>query len=340
MSTEAVLNQDEVDALLQGMNAGQVSTDPAPPPGTVRPFDLGKDARIVRGRMAALELMNERFARLYRSSLYDLLRRPVGVAVGSVQTLKFSDYLQRLHVPSSLNLVRLAPLSGTAMMVLTPQLVFSVVDHFFGGKGRVAKISGREFTATEGRIAQRMLEAAFKDLREAWAGTLPITIEHVSTETDPQFTAIASPNEVMVVLAFPVELDNAGAELQLALPYSMLEPFREVLDGGASTADGATNGRWSQSLREEIEDAEVELTTLVGRAQVTLADLLNFKPGDVIPCDFNGKATVYAEHVPILRGGFGLSRGQKAVKVEERVLRNRARPAATNTTSETRRFQR
>jgi flagellar motor switch protein FliM len=323
MSTDPVLSQDEVDALLHGVDSGAVDTNAAPAPGGVRNYDLGKEARIVRGRLPALELINERFARLYRTSVFNIMRRTATVTVEGIQNVKFSDYIHRLEVPSSLNIVRIAPLRGSALIVLSPRLVFSVVDNFFGGKGRFAKIEGRDFTATENRMIQMLLTAAFNDLREAWSNVLKIQIDKVASEMNPQFANIIGPTEVIVVATFGIELEGNGGELHIALPYSMIEPIRELLHGGLPTEKSADDGRWTQSLREEIEDAEIDMTTRFARAQLTLADLLNLKPGDIVPCDFNGKVTVYAEDIPIVRGSFGVSRGQQAVKIEERVLHGR-----------------
>jgi flagellar motor switch protein FliM len=326
MSSQPVLDQAEVDALLNGMNSGAVSTEAAPVDGDVRQYDLGKEARIVRGRMPTLEMMNERFARLYRMSLYNMLRRSAAISVRGVQTFKFGEYVHRLHVPTSLNLVKIAPLRGTALVVLSPRLVFTVVDNFFGGKGRHAKIEGRDFTATETRIISMLLEAAFVDLKEAWSNVLPIDIEYVASEMNPQFANIVSPTEIVVVATFSIELDGGTGELHLTLPYSMIEPMREIFDAGIQSDRNDDDGRWRISLREELEDAEVELTTVLGRSCVTLEQLLNFKPGDIVPCDFDGRATVYAEDIPVLRGSFGISRGQQAVKIENTLVRGR--PAA------------
>ena len=324
MSTQAILDQAEVDALLNGMDSGAVSTESAGTVGDTRPYDLGKEARIVRGRMPTLEMMNERFARLYRMSLYNLLRRSAAISVRGVQTYKFGEYIHRLHVPTSLNLIRIAPLRGTALIVLSPRLVFTVVDNFFGGKGRHAKIEGRDFTATENRIIQMMLQAAFVDLKEAWSNVLPIDIEYVTSEMNPQFANIVSPTEIVVVATFAIELEGGTGELHLTMPYSMIEPMREIFDAGVQSDRNDDDGRWRVSLREELEDAEIELTTLIGRSAMTLGQMLDLKPGDIVPCDFDGKVVVYAEDIPVMRGTFGLSRGQQAVKVEERIARHRS----------------
>lgn len=319
----AVLNQDEVDALLNGMNVGTVSTESASAPESVRQYDLGKEARIVRGRMPTLEMLNQRFARLYRNSLYDMLRRTAAISVSDVRTMKYGEYLLQLHVPTSLNMIRVAPLRGTGLLVLSPRFVFTVVDNYFGGKGRYAKIEGRDFTATESRIIRMLLDAAFTDMQEAWSNVFPISIEYLSSEMNPQFANIVSPTEIVVVVVFKIELEGGNGELHFTLPYAMIEPIRETLDSGLQSDRNDNDGRWMQSLREEIEDADVELTTRIASACVSLEQLINLKPGDVLPCDFSGRVTVYAEDVPIMRGTFGVSRGQQAVKVEERVHRAR-----------------
>ncbi|HKT72893.1 MAG TPA: flagellar motor switch protein FliM [Steroidobacteraceae bacterium] len=321
MSSDKVLDQAEIDALIHGVDSGAVSTEPAAAPGEARSYDFGNEMRIVRGRMPTLEMINERFARLFRVSLYNLLRRSPEIGVSPVGIKKFSEYVHSLHVPTSLNLVKINPLRGTALVVLDPKFVFAVVDNFFGGTGRHAKIEGREFTATEQRIIHMMLRSVFADLREAWSHVAPIELEFLNSEINPHFANIVSPSEVIVVTSFHIELDGGGGDIHVTMPYSMIEPLREVLDAGVASDRVEKDERWMITMREEIEDAEVELSTRLGRSSISLAELLNLKPGDVLPCDFTGKITVFAEDVPLFRGSFGLSRGQQAVKFEERIRR-------------------
>ena len=326
MSQEKILDQAEIDALIHGVDTGVVSTEAPPVPGEVRAFDFNSQMRIVRGRMPTLEMINERFARLNRVSLYNLLRRSPEISVGPVQIKKFSEYLLSLHVPTSLNLVKINPLRGTGLIVLDPKLVFAAVDNFFGGTGRHAKIEGREFTATEQRIIHIVLRGVFADLCEAWSHVAAIELEYLSSEINPHFANIVSPSEIVVVTTFHIELDGAGGNLHVTMPYAMIEPLREILDAGVASDRVEKDERWMMCLREEMEDADIELTTILGRSSVTLAELLNLKAGDVLPCDFTGKVTVLAEDVPVLRGGLGTSRGRQAVKVQERV--RRAKPGA------------
>jgi flagellar motor switch protein FliM len=323
MSEKKVLEQAEIDALIHGVDTGAVDTQPTTPPGEVRNFDFNEQLRILRGRMPTLGVINERFVRLFRVSLYNLLRRSAEIAITPVQFKKFSEYLPALTAPTSLNFVKFNPLRGTAMVVLEPNLVFAVVDNFFGGTGRHTAIEGREFTATEQRIIHMILRNVFADLREAWSHVAAVELEYLHSESNPQYASVFAPAEIVVLMNCHVELEGGGGDLHVVMPYSMVEPLRDLLDAGGNGERTEKNERWQGQLREDVEDAEVELKTLLGRSSVTLADLLNLKPGDILPCDFTGKVTLFAEDVPLFRGSFGLSRGQQAIKVEERMRRSK-----------------
>jgi flagellar motor switch protein FliM len=321
MSGNDVLSQDEIDALLHGVDSGAVKTEDAAVPNEARNYDFANQVRIVRGRMPTLEMINERFARLFRTSLFNMLRRAPEVAVAPVKMQKFSEYVHSLHVPTSLNLVKILPLRGTGLVVLDPKFVFAVVDNFFGGNGRFAKIEGREFTATETRVIHMLLKHVFADMKEAWSHVARLDIEYLNSEINPHFANIVSPTEIVVITSFHIELDGGGGDVHITMPYAMVEPMRELLDAGVASDRVEHDERWMLALKEEIEDAEVELSTMLGRGRVTMQQLMDMKVGDILPCDFNGRATVLAEEVPIFRGTFGVSHGQQAVQIEERVSR-------------------
>ena len=323
MSGNDVLSQDEIDALLHGVDSGAVKTEDTLAPGEIRHYDFTNQVRIVRGRMPTLEMINERFARLFRSSLFNMLRRTPEVAVAPVKMQKFSEYVHSLHVPTSLNLVKILPLRGTGLVVLDPKFVFAVVDNFFGGNGRFAKIEGREFTATETRVIHMLLKHVFACVKEAWSHVARLDIEYINSEINPHFANIVSPTEIVVVTSFHIELDGGGGDVHITMPYAMIEPLRELLDAGVASDRVEHDERWVTALKEEIEDAEVELSTMLGRGRLTMQQLLDMKPGDIIPCDFAGKATIFAEDVPIFRGSFGVSHGQQAVQIEEKVSRHK-----------------
>jgi flagellar motor switch protein FliM len=326
VSSDKILDQAEIDALIHGVDTGAVNTEAPPAPGEVRNYDFNNQMRIVRGRMPTLEMINERFARLFRNSLYNLLRRSPEISVAPVAIKKFSEYVHTLHVPTNLNLVKISPFRGTALIMLDPKLVFAVVDSFFGGTGRHAKIEGRDFTATEQRIIHMMLRSVFSDLHEAWSHVATIEVEYIQSEINPHFANIVSPSEIVVITSFHVDLDGVGGEMHVTMPYAMIEPLREVLDSGMASDRVDKDERWMHTLREEIEDAQVELTMLLGRTSVTLGELLNMKAGDILSCDFTGKVLVLAEDVPMFRASLGLSRGQQAIKFEDRIRRPNPTP--------------
>ena len=325
-----ILNQDEIDALLRGVDDGAVPTAPPPEtPGEVRAYDIATQVRLVRGRMPTLEMINDRFARQFRIGLFNMIRRTAEISVAPVRVQKFSEYIQNLHLPTSLNLIRLNPLRGTALLVLDATLVFALVDNFFGGNGRYAKIEGREFTMTEGRVIQMVLRQAFADLTEAWNIVTSINLEYLNSEINPHFANIVSPSEIVVVTSFKVDLEGGGGELHVTMPYAMIEPIRDQLDSGVQSDRMERNDSWTHALREEIEEAEVDIVPVLGKSSLSVGRLVDLKPGDVIPCDFDGHVTLYAEGVPVLRGSYGASRGQQAVKVTQRISRHKS-PVLSN----------
>jgi flagellar motor switch protein FliM len=325
MSGQDILGQDEIDALINGARQ-DAPAEPAPAEGEARGYDFGRSARIVRGRMPTLEMVNDRFARLFRATIYNLLRRTAVIDPGTLQFVKFGDYVNRLKLPTSLNLCQFAPLRGTGLLVLEPNLVFAIVDIFFGGTGRHAKIEGREFSAIENSIVKTLLNSAFEDIREAWAHIIPLHLQLTGSEINPHFANVVGPTEIVVVSTFNIEVDDQGGDFQIVLPYSMIEPLREILESGMQSDRVEHDDRWSQALRAELEDAEIEVRALLGRVTLKLSDVMNLAPGDVLPSDFSGQVTLFAEDVPVFRGVYGRSGGQHALKVSERVSRTRQPP--------------
>ena len=312
-----LLTQDEIDALLHGVDEGDIDTDSDLDPGGVKSYDLTSQDRIVRGRMPTLEMINERFARYTRISMFNMLRRTADVSVGGIQIQKFGEYVHTLYVPTSLNMVKFRPLRGTALVILDARLVFKLVDNFFGGDGRHAKIEGREFTPTELRVVQMVLDQLFVDLAEAWKAVMPIEFEYMNSEVNPSLANIVSPSEVVVVSTFYIELDGGGGELHITLPYSMIEPIREVLDAGLQSDSDEKDERWVKALREDVLSASVKLECELVRRQITLRDIVDLSMGDIIPIELPDYQVVTANSVPVFRAHLGQSKGMLALKIED-----------------------
>lgn len=323
MAVNDLLSQDEIDALLHGVSSSDIDTsaDEDVEEGEAREYDFTTQDRIVRGRMPTLEMVNERYARLFRISLFNLLRRSAEISVGGVQMVKFSEYVHSLFVPTSLNMVKIKPLRGTALFVFDPKLVFMVVDNYFGGDGSFhTKIEGREFTPTERRVVQIILDQVFIDLKEAWAPVMALNFEFVNSEVNPQFANIVSPSEVVVVTTFHVEIEGGGGDFHVTMPYSMLEPMREILDAGLQSDQSNIDDRWGVSLREEVKNSEVDLTCTLTTVDMNLRDVMKMKEGDVISVEIPELTTVSAEGVPVFRGQYGVSKGNEAIKVVEQIV--------------------
>lgn len=313
-----LLSQDEIDALLHGVDSGAVETEPPPAPGEARSYDFASQDRIVRGKLPTLEMINERFARTWRIGLFNLLRRSADLSVRGIDLVRFGEYMHSLQVPTNLNLVKMKPLRGTAIITYEPRLVFTVVDNFFGGAGKYpAKIEGREFTPTEMRVIQLLLKQTFADMVEAWAPVMPVEFEYLNSEVNPHFANIISPREYIVVSRFQVELEGGGGELHVALPYAMLEPIREQLDAGVQSDRIEKDEGWTRAMRTQLQDAEVELSSALARRQISLRELCRLRVGDVIPVDLAPTVQLQVEQMPLFSGEFGIHNGRNAIKVTQ-----------------------
>ena len=317
-----LLTQDKIDALLHGVDeVDEEDVVQGAAPG-VTTFDFSSQDRIVRGRMPTLELVNERFARHMRISLFNMMRRTAEVSINGVQMLKFGEYVHTLFVPTSLNMVRFRPLKGTALITMEARLVFILVENFFGGDGRYhAKIEGREFTPTERRIIQMLLKLVFEDYKEAWAPVMDVEFEYLDSEVNPAMANIVSPTEVIVVSSFHIELDGGGGDFHVAMPYSMLEPIRELLDAGVQSDKGDTDLRWSKALRDEIMDVQVGLSTRLLQTDVSLRQLMDMKPGDIFPVIMPESLLVFVEDLPTFRAKLGRTHDKVAVRIVEKIKR-------------------
>ncbi|WP_229617902.1 flagellar motor switch protein FliM [Vibrio parahaemolyticus] len=318
-----LLSQDEIDALLHGVDDVDDIDEPLDndTEGAVS-FDFSSQDRIVRGRMPTLELINERFARHMRISLFNMLRKTAEVSINGVQMMKFGEYQNTLYVPTSLNMVRFRPLKGTALITMEARLVFILVENFFGGDGRFhAKIEGREFTPTERRIIQLLLKIVFEDYKEAWSPVMGVEFEYLDSEVNPSMANIVSPTEVIVVSSFHLEVDGGGGDFHVVMPYSMVEPIRELLDAGVQSDKMETDVRWSSALREEIMDCPVNFRVNLLEKDISLRDLMELQPGDIIPIEMPEHATMFIEDLPTYRVKMGRSEDKLAVQVSQEIER-------------------
>ena len=317
MSVADILSQDEIDALLNGVDEGDVATEQGVgDKKEARAYDLTTQERIVRGRLPTLEMLNERFARNLRIRLVSMLRRTVDISIEGVRMMKYSEYAHALYVPTSLTLVHVRPLKGVGLFMMESQLVFKLVDNFFGGFGMHAKIEGRDFTPTELRVITRILEQAIDEVQRSWAPVYPVSFQTVSHEMNPQLANIVSGTEVVVVNSFHIEVEGGGGKFDLVLPYSMIEPIRDLLDGGMQGDRLEVDERWTGALKRELGLAEIELSASLGETRMMLSDIANMAVGQIIPFEMPDKVVLSSEGLPLYQGKLGVHRGNKAIQIE------------------------
>ncbi len=313
-----ILSQDEVDALLKGVTGESDEEAQDENVTGVRPYNLATQERIVRGRMPGLEIINERFARLFRIGLFNFVRRSAEISVGPVRVMKYSEFIRNLVVPTNLNLVHLNPLRGTALFIFDPNLVFLVVDNLFGGDGRFhMRVEGRDFTATEQRIIQNMLNVVFEEMKKCWEPVFPVDFEYIRSEMNTQFANIATPSEVVVVTTFNIELGSGGGDFHVCLPYAMIEPIRDMLYSSMQGERMEVDERWAKMLTKQIQAAEVNLIATLGEAPVNLGQILNMQVGDVISLDIPEAIVAEVDGLPVLECKYGVLNGQYALKVNK-----------------------
>lgn len=320
MAYEQQLSQDEVDALLQGVtgDAGAESAAPPVPQGPPT-YNLGTDERIVRGRMHTLEVINERFARHLRGALLTFMRRSADISVGSVQIQKYGDFIRHLPVPANINLMHLKPLRGTALFVFDPKLVFLVVDNLFGSDGRYhVRIEGRDFTQTEQRIIKRLLSLTLDSYGTAWQPVYPIEFEYVRSEMHAKLANIVAPNEVVINTTFQIEFGPIGGALNVCIPYSMIEPIRDLLSNPLQD-EIEVDKRWVKQLSQQVQSAEVELRAHFLTLQSSIGQLLRLQAGDVLPVDIPETIIGKVNGVPVMECGYGTSNNHYALRVEKMI---------------------
>lgn len=316
---QQILSQDEVDALLQGITGeSQKLEQEDVPQGGVRDYDLSSQERIVRGRMPTMEIINERFARNVRIGIFNFIRKSPEISIGGIKVQKYSAFLREIVVPTNFNIVSVRPLRGNGLIVCDPTLVFSVIDALFGGAGKYhTRIEGRDFSPTEQRIIARLVEVITTEYAKAWRGVYPLELEYQRSEMQPQFANIATPSEIVVATSFTLEIGDTTGTIHFCIPYSTLEPIRDVLYSTMQGDATEPDRRWVNLLKEQIKSAEVDLIAELATAPATVEQLLSFKAGDFIELDLQPQIQAKIAGVPVLEAHYGTTNGRYALKVDQ-----------------------
>jgi flagellar motor switch protein FliM len=315
-----ILAQDEVDSLLRGLSAGEIESEadiPDEDEDGIVPFDLSNQDRIIRGRMPVLEIVNDRFARLYTNILTNTIRKRVELNPISLDMTKFGDFMRSLPVPTSISIFKMDPLRGNALLVVDSRLVFALVENFFGGAGSQPKVEGRDFTPIEQAIVERVVKIALANMEESWKPVHEVHVEMVRTEVNPQFAAIVPPSDVVIVVTFEVELENAIGSLIVCLPYATMEPIRSKLHASFQSERLEVDHVWINRFKERLMETPVEMVVRLGRTAISGRQLLYLQEGDIILLDTDEDELLEAEieGVRKFKGLPGRVKGNKSFKV-------------------------
>ncbi|WP_320173941.1 flagellar motor switch protein FliM [Maridesulfovibrio sp.] len=318
-----ILQQDEVDALLRGLSGGEVEAEqdiPDDDSGVVS-FDLANQDRIIRGRMPVLEIVNDRFARLATNNLANTMRKRVDINPISIDMSKFGDFMRSLPVPTSLSIFKMDPLRGNAILVVDSRLVFALVESFFGGSGSQPKVEGRDFTPIEQAIVDRVVKIALSNLEDSWRPVHEVHLELVRSEVNPQFAAIVPPSDVVVVITFEVELENAIGSLIVCLPYSTLEPIRSKLHASFQSERLEIDHVWVSRFKERLLETPVDLLVRLGKTKITGRQLLNLEEGDLLLLDTDEEDLLECEVGGVLKylGSPGRVKANRAFQIAQAI---------------------
>jgi flagellar motor switch protein FliM len=318
-----LLSEEELAALSSGVQDGSIETDTGFNTRVrVRKHDLASEDSSLGVNVSSVDMINERFIRLFRLGLLEVLRTSPRVNPTRVQILKFGDYLKGLKAPLSVNIVRMSPLRGNSVIIIDPNVVFSSLDSFFGGFGKgVGELpSGRLFTPTETRIIKIILEVFFRSLTEAWSPLLPLECEHISSEINPQFAQIADESDLVVLSRFEADATVSGGRgfIDLVYPYATLKPVRELLSSRLQSGDGneESDKLWRQQLAAAVGDAKLELRVSLGEIKTTLHHLNNLREGELLFFKKDDTALMTANGVPAFHVSVGTRGSQVAVQID------------------------
>ena len=322
--SESFLSQEEVDALLEGVTGeSQKSVEEAAEHGEVRPYNISSQERIVRGRMPTMEIVNERFTLNLRVGLFNFIRRSPEISVGPVTVQRYSAFLRELAVPTNFNIVAIRPLRGSGLVVCEPTLVFGVIDTLYGGIGKFqTRIEGRDFSATEQRVINRLVDVITAEYKKAWKGIYPLELDYQRSEMQPQFANIATPSETVISTSFQLEIGDITGAIHFCFPYSTLEPIRDVLYSSTQGDSIEVDRRWVNVLTREIQAAEVTLVAELARAGATVEQLLSMKKGDFIELERQPRIQATVDGVPIFECQYGTHNSKYAIRIEKMLRGN------------------
>jgi flagellar motor switch protein FliM len=332
-----VLSQTEVENLLSAMATGAQETPTAavaappvvekPAPSKLRekvtPYDFKRPERVGKEQMRALQTLHEGFGRNFAAGLSALLRSMVEVKLTSVDQLTYSEFVFSLENPTCFNLLKAEPLEGNLILDINPSILYPIIDRLLGGGREAGAATRRPLTEIELRLVARITDLFLKELSHAWEGVLPLTLEVVQVESNPQLVQIVPPNEVVILISFEITIGDVRGMVNLCVPYNSIERI-----GGKLTSNSWISYSRRQAAPEHVEQISrnlrsslVEINVRLATTRITTGDLIGLRVGDIIATDKDIHSTllVTVEGVPKFRASPGSLKGHKAIRIEEQI---------------------
>lgn len=281
-----VLSQDEIDQLLTAISAGDVEAEEAPKPAEQRKikiYDFKRPDKFSKEQIRTVSIMHETFARLTTTSLSAQLRSLVQVHVASVDQLTYEEFIRSIPNPTTLAVINMDPLKGSAILEIDPAITFSIIDRLFGGKGESAKVS-RDLTDIEQSVMEGIIVRVLGNMLEAWSQVIDLRPRLGQIETNPQFAQIVPPTEMVVLVTLETKVGDVEGMMNFCIPYLTIEPIISKLSAQywySSVRRGATTENLN-ILRERLSTVEVTVVAEVGSMQLPVREVLALSTGDVI----------------------------------------------------------
>jgi flagellar motor switch protein FliM len=284
-----VLSQDEIDQLLSAISAGEISTEEVHQPKDQRKikiYDFKRPDKFSKDQIRTVSIMHETFARLTTTSLSAQLRSLVHVHVASVDQLTYEEFIRSIPNPTTLAVVDMDPLKGSAILEIDPAITFSIIDRLFGGQGEGAKFS-RELTDIEQSVMEGIIVRVLGNLRESWSTVIDLRPRLGGIETNPQFAGIVPPSEMVVLVTLETKVGEVEGMMNLCIPYLTIEPIISKLSAQywySSVRRGTTTENLN-ILRDRLSTVSVTLSAEIGNMDIPVRDVLALRPGDIIRLD-------------------------------------------------------
>jgi len=299
MSSSSKLSKNEVEALISGLDEGDVS-DASTVNGAsdkqIRDFKFGSDDLSLLGDYYALRVINERFARFSRTVFQPMLRYQPRVTAINPTVKTFEDYTFASESFMSLTLARIEFLRGSLMMVISPDLISKLTNAYYGGNTLISKTAQRsDFTSTEDRIIEIITDGLIEALQLAWADLIKLEFSEVSREENMQFVSFVDDLEQVICCAFEIQLPgSAPASFDVIYPLQTLKPIAAQLRSRMQS-DSVDSLSWTDRLQKAVFSVPLNCTARLTTVESKMASVLKFKNDDIVPIQINGPLNFVVE---------------------------------------------